>query len=125
MTVKGVYNVHQLANEINRMLKEYGNGVGEQVELLAETVAKRGANKLKLSGSFADARGKYRKGWRAKKVGTTWVVHNATDYRLTHLLENGHALAGGGRSKSFPHIRAVETEMMAEFESEIREVLSR
>ena len=123
MAIKGVYNVNQLAHAINETLKQYSNGVGEKIDLLAETVAKKGAKKLKTAGTFKDISGDYRTGWRAKKVNGTWVVHNATDYQLTHLLEKGHALVGGGRSRTFPHIKPVEEEMIEEFEREIREVL--
>ena len=124
MTIKDVYNVTQLSRAINDMLNEYSHGIGEDIGVLAEKVAKMGAKKLKMAGSFKDRRGDYRKGWRAKKIGSRWVVHNATDYRLTHLLEHGHAIAKGGReSPSFPHIKDVENEMIAEFEREVLGVI--
>lgn len=52
---------------------------------------------------------KYNKGWTVKKTkrDRTAQIHNATDYQLTHLLEKGHALRGGGRAQAFPHIAPV------------------
>ncbi|MBQ1294602.1 MAG: HK97 gp10 family phage protein [Clostridiales bacterium] len=58
---------------------------------------------------------KYDKGWakraetmKTKEKGILAIVYNAKHYRLTHLLEKGHALVGGGRTQAFPHIAPVE-----------------
>lgn len=58
-------------------------------------------------------RGKYARGWRTE-VDKTYgggygvVVYNATDWQLTHLLENGHIIAnkkdGTGWASAKPHI---------------------
>ena len=62
------------------------------------------------------------KGWRQKveSVGVfgsqTRVIHNATDYQLTHLLEHGYIHHDTGkRVGQRAHIEAVEQESIAEF----------
>lgn len=58
---------------------------------------------------------KYNSGWKkrsskmkTKEKGILATVYNEKYYRLTHLLEKGHALVGGGRTQAFPHIAPVE-----------------
>lgn len=56
---------------------------------------------------------KYNSGWTSTltvkkgKTRVSYVLHNAKEYRLTHLLEYGHALRQGGRAQAFPHIAPV------------------
>lgn len=126
----GVFNIDQLANAIAQTLKEYSNVTQEQINDLAKSVAQKGAQKLRLAtaGEFESRSGDYRRGWRAKKVKGKWIVHNATDYQLTHLLEKGHDIKDSkgrkvGDAKPFPHIEKVEQELIEEFEREIRELL--
>ncbi|MFJ5564826.1 HK97 gp10 family phage protein [Lysinibacillus xylanilyticus] len=114
-------NIDDLAREINRTLANYSNGVGEQVERLAEQVAKEGALRLKANSPIRS--GSYQKGWRAKKVGKSWVVHNATSYQLTHLLEKGHAKVDGGRVPAKVHIAPVEEDMIDEFVKGVEEAI--
>ncbi len=114
-------NIDDLAREINERLAEYANGVGEEIGVLAEKTAKNGAKLLKAN-SPKDS-GDYRKGWRAKKVNNTWVVHNSTNYQLTHLLEKGHAKVGGGRVAPRVHIEPVEQEMINEFVQGVEEAI--
>lgn len=116
-------NINQLANEINRQLAQYTNALSEDVEKVAQKVAKDGVKTLKLRSPKLT--GSYAKGWRAKKVKGKWIVHNATDYQLTHLLEKGHAKAGGGRVVAKVHIEPIEQEMISEFVNGVEEVVRR
>lgn len=116
-------NVNQLANEINRQLAQYANVVEENVEKVAQKVAKDGVKTLKLRSPKLT--GSYAKGWRAKKVKGKWVVHNATDYQLTHLLEKGHVKVGGGRVPAKVHIAPVEQKMIEEFANGVEEAARR
>ncbi|WP_421927642.1 HK97 gp10 family phage protein [Lysinibacillus capsici] len=114
-------NINNLAAEINRTLRNYAHGVGEDIEKVAEKVAKEGARQLKIRSPIG-VRHQYAKGWRAKKVGNQWVVHNI-EYQLTHLLEKGHAKVGGGRVPAQVHIRPVEEEMIDEFVQGVEEAI--
>ena len=116
-------NINQLADEINKQLRQYADGVGEEVEKVAQKVAKDGVKTLKLRSPKLT--GSYAKGWRAKKVNGVWVVHNATDYQLTHLLEKGHAKVGGGRVAARVHIKPVEEKMIDDYVQGVEEAIRR
>ena len=51
------------------------------------------------------------------------VVHSEKHYQLTHLLEFGHALRNGGRSKAIPHIAPAEQRGIENFEKRVMEGL--
>lgn len=77
----------------------------QSLAVAKETVTKIRNASPRLTGSYA-------RGWRVSKRGGGLVVHNATDYQLTHLLENSHVIANGsgtyGRSTPIKHIEPAE-----------------
>ena len=111
------------ADEIKQALQEYTTEVEEGLEEAKEKAAKDGAKTLKATSPKRPGSGKYAKGWRAKKVGKAWVIHNATRYQLAHLLEKGHARKGGGRVSGKAHIAPVEEQAIKQFEQEVEKVI--
>lgn len=107
----------QLAAAVSDILSEYGDECADVLEDSIKTVTKKAQSELKGAGSFGGT-GKYRKGWKTKiektRISVDAVVYNAAEPGLTHLLENGHALANGGRSRAFPHIAPVNDEAQTE-----------
>jgi hypothetical protein len=110
-----------LQKEIANALSEYTAEVTEELEEAKKEVSKEGAKTLKRT-SPKDT-GDYAKGWRAKKVGNAWVIHNAKKPQLTHLLEKGHAKRGGGRVSGQPHIEPVEQDVIKEFENRVERAI--
>ena len=132
MAVKGVIQSDQLRNEVMRQLLEYTNGVGEIAQESSEKYAKLGAKLLKINSPVQNVKGggAYARGWRAKRVGSRWVVHNATDYQLTHLLEHGHVSKNGTQRTFGPvgakvHIKPVEERLIREFVAEVEEAIKK
>ena len=72
---------------------------------------------------------KYNRGWKVMQTKTDKryhrkaTIHNATDYRLTHLLEKGHAKVNGGRTRAFPHIAPVAQKAEDELLNNIKKQL--
>lgn len=115
--------IDDLSDEIARALQEYTEEVTEGLEEAKIASAKEGVKMLKKAGEFKDRRPRYRKGWSRKKVGTAQVIHNRTDYQLTHLLEKGHAKRNGGRTKAFEHIAPVEEKVIKDYEQRVEKVI--
>lgn len=110
-------DANQLANEIMKTLEQY-KGVTEEaaakgvIETADQAVAELQVANPPGAGHYRSW-DKYNRGWKRTKLTkdrkSVYVecVHNATEYRLTHLLENGHAKTNGGRTRAFPHIAPV------------------
>ncbi|WP_342715452.1 HK97 gp10 family phage protein [Bacillus paramycoides] len=112
--------MNDFASELARELQRYANVVEEKLLTVQEEVADVAVGKLRESGPKKT--GAYRKGWRKKKEGNAVIVHN-TKGQLTHLLENGHAKAGGGRVPAQVHIRPVEEYVINELPRRIERAL--
>ena len=129
----------RFAASIENILKEYGDQIQKDVDKAADEATKKGVQMLKATSPVnQDAGskrkpGRYAKGWRVKKesdvIGSRYIVHNATDYQLTHLLEYGHPLKRGGRqygyANAYPHIAEAEQFMIDYFEKKIREAIQK
>jgi len=122
-------SIDQLANEIAKGLADYSQDVVEKVNVSSEKVGKAAVKKLKQTSPKKT--GKYAKSWtmtteRAVGQPHRRIVHAKTPhYRLTHLLEHGHAKVGGGRVERRSHIGPAEEEVIREFTREVEEAIKR
>lgn len=112
-----------VAAEIEKAMKEQLDMANEAVNKSVDKVAKETVNEL---GSTSPRKsGHYAEGWATKEGKTATrsksaVVWNEKHYRLTHLLEHGHAKVNGGRVPARPHIGAAEQKAIKAFEDELR-----
>lgn len=100
------------AVQVEDILEDYRRDVADVTTKSINGVARASVNKLR-SSSPVGYTGKYARGWTVKKIDKmTQVVHNATDYQLTHLLQNGHVIRNAygeyGRVNGDNHIGKVE-----------------
>ena len=123
-----VISPEKLAAEVNSILQEYRGVVRETLESAVDTTTKEVVNELK--NTSPKNTGAYAEGWTQNK--TPWlkgagygrVAYNKKHYRLTHLLEYGHATRNGGRTKAEPHIAPAEQKAIENFETRLKEGLT-
>ncbi|ALY08042.1 hypothetical protein EauS123_00043 [Exiguobacterium phage vB_EauS-123] len=115
--------IDQLSNEITKAMKEYTEDIEKGLDQAKKRVTNSGVRTLKSTSPKST--GKYASGWRVTEQDGARIIHNATRGSLTHLLENGHALRQGGRTRSFPHIGPVEQTVISEFEKAVEKVIKR
>lgn len=121
-----VIGPNNFSSYLSALLDEYGDDVFHALVESTEEVTKESRNKLRTAGNFRNKTGRYRRGWRAEisktRGGCIGTVYNATDYQLTHLLENGHDVKKRksgpviGHARSFPHISTVNDWAIEQFE---------
>lgn len=112
---------------INSILAEYKDVINADVVTATKQVAREavrnvqakaptrtGAYKSSISSRVEEKGGNY-----AKSV----VYAKDPHYRLTHLLEFGHAKVNGGRTKAFPHWAQAEQTAINDFEKKLREAI--
>ena len=119
-------NIENLGREIAMALAEYDQEIADKTKDCVDKVSKEGVNELKKSSPKLT--GGYRRGWQKREAYRDTrtkrnIVHNQTDYQLTHLLEHGHASRYGGRVKPKVHIKPVEESMIESLETKIEEAV--
>ena len=118
--------VDKLGDAIGEQLIEYANHTSEEIKKIVLDVADDVKKDIQATAPIR--KGKYAKSWRVKKVkensnSINVVVHSEKNYQLIHLLEFGHALRNGGRSKAIPHIAPAEQRGIENFEKRVMEGL--
>lgn len=115
--------------QMNQLLQEYGDKILDAVDEVLPEVAKIAVDQLKQTSP--ERTGNYAKSWKASKKNRAGTyseirVYNDKFYRLTHLLEYGHASRNGGRVKAQPHIiwaeETASTELINRLEDKITEI---
>ena len=115
--------VDKLGAAIAEALEDYAGLVADTMKQAVDQVTEEYLQEIRQN-SPRDT-GDYQKGWRKKKTFENAsqkrnTIYNATDYQLTHLLEKGHAKAGGGRVEGHPHIAPAEEHAEKSLEEKIR-----
>lgn len=124
-----VINIEELASEIAKSLEIYTEDVTNGVKKVVDKVGDEVNEEIKNHITFKQPTGKYVKAFRVKtsyedkfNKRKTWHVANG-QHRLTHLLENGHALRDGGRSEAYSHIKYGEELAQKRMEELVKEVI--
>lgn len=103
---------------VQRMLRDYGYEVMDEVYEALSEVSKEAVKKLKaesrqkFKANKKTGKNEYAAGWtrtiEKKRLNVYATVHGKKPtYALAHLLEKGHALRQGGRTNAVAHIQPV------------------
>ena len=119
--------------DVSKILEKYFNDIVDETDSKTIKMANEGTQKLKNeSNTYKIRTGKYNKGWRfktTKKYGSIECeIYNATNYQLTHLLEEGHEMVtrNGQKKdpvKGYPHITPTATKISKEYEREVETII--
>lgn len=119
----------KFAEEINAILSEYQDAIDADIAAITKQVAREAVQNVRANAPVRT--GEYRKSIGAKVQAdgvhkSSGVIYaKAPHYRLTHLLEHGHAKLNGGRTQAFPHWTQAEQKAVGEIEKRIKEAIQK
>jgi len=123
-----IIKVHMLSSVVNQYLEEYGSKAYEASDQAIREVAKDVTKDLKKAGDFGGS-GAFRKSISAEikgtRIGTNATIGaKAPHYRLTHLLEFGHAKQNGGRVDGYNFVAPINNTVYDRYRKKMEELLN-
>lgn len=125
---KGI-SIGQLGDAIDRELTLYSSNVIDGIKKQAQKSMKQLVDDTKATAPVGHRTKHYRDSIKSKKIfesdrGITYVWHvQGSNYRLSHLLENGHALRDGGRVEGTHFIQKASDPILNNFIKAVEEVI--
>jgi hypothetical protein len=120
--------IDQLSQAIEQELTLYSTDVIEGVKKETKKHIKRLVDETKATAPVGNRSRHYKDNISSRKIEETersvtyqWYV-KGSDYRLSHLLNNGHALRNGGRYEGTKFISKAEVSIIEDYEKAIEEV---
>lgn len=103
--------IDDFASALMEELSEYSDEVAEKIKKDTKEVADKCVEEIRERSPKST--GAYKDGWGSETTLETRkniqiTIRNKKKYRITHLLENGHAKVNGGRVEGIVHIRIAE-----------------
>lgn len=122
-------SIDQLSDAVQKELTLYGQNVIDGVKRQAKQSMTQLVKETKATAPVGKRQKHYRDSIKGKKteesdksVSYTWYV-DGPDYRLSHLLENGHALRDGGRVEGTHFIKNASDPILEQYQKAVEEVI--
>ena len=125
------YTVEQFSLAVMEAMKEFQQSVDYDLVYVTQKVAHQAAKNVQVNITDSGIRGtgEYKKSIKARTIKDSplskksVVYADKPHYRLTHLLEHGHAKLNGGRTRAFAHWEPAEQKAIDDFVKELREAI--
>lgn len=121
--------IDQLSDAINNELTIYSQHIIDGIKEEAKKSMKELVRQTKATAPVGKRKRHYKNSITSKKtaendrsVTYTWFV-KGSNYRLSHLLENGHALRNGGRTTGTHFIQNASEPILEQYLEAVREVI--
>lgn len=121
-------SIDDLADAVIDALETYSEEITEGVK--AEVTKAGNYAKETVKEASPELTGDYKKGWTVKEAydgpnDRRVIIHNRTDYQLTHLLEYGFVGRDGKRVEGQPHIADAQLKAEQYFEKRVEGILAK
>ncbi len=117
-----------LSAVINEALLDYSEDVTKGLKKEVKSATKKLVDKTKANAPIGKRKKHYKDNITSKTTTETpkqlekiWYV-KSNDYRLTHLINNGHQSRNGGRVKGTNFLSNAVDEVIPEFEKKVEEI---
>ena len=124
-----VISIDRLTEAVQTELSIYGQNVIDGIKIKAKQSMDQLVKDTKATAPVGTRKKHYRDSIKGKKtsendrsVTYTWYV-DGPDYRLSHLLENGHALRNGGRVEGTHFIKNASDPILERYIKAVEEVI--
>lgn len=122
-------SIDALADTVNKELKLYSDNVMQGIRKETDKSMRQLVQETKATAPVGHRKKHYKNSITSKVTKNSaleyekqWYVRGS-DYRLSHLLNNGHALRDGGRYPGTQFITKAEISIVKDYEEAIKEII--